>query len=119
MLLSGLIGALFGRYLPDKKYYLLIALAIGFVIGLFGEIGLAYPFFVDINRDLVHIPMVTPYSLFFLHPSIALLDFSRLHYTPLVIPPVVSVTFVAAGIGGVLLGYVIGYRLRPPIRVID
>jgi len=25
----------------------------------------------------------------------------------------------AAGIGGVLLGYVIGYRLRPPIRVID
>lgn len=96
-----------------------MAMLIGFVLGLFGEMGLAYPFFVGVNHDLVHIPLVTPYSFFFLHPSITLLNFSRLHNTPLVIPQIVSVAFVAACVGGVLLGYAIGYRLRPPIRVID
>ncbi|MHA2065441.1 MAG: hypothetical protein ACXABY_13780 [Candidatus Thorarchaeota archaeon] len=119
MLLSGLIGVLFGRYLSDKKYYLIIALAIGFVLGIFGEIGLVYPFYIDVQRGIVHIPEMTPIGFFFLHPNIKLLDLSVWYNAPLVIPPIVHATFVAAGIGGALLGYLVGYNWQPSIKVIE
>ncbi len=119
MLLSGLIGFLFGRYLSDKKYYLFIPLVLGVVLGFFGHLGLVYPFYIDVQRNIIVIPEFTYYGFFFLHPSLKLLDIPTLLNTPLTIPPIVHVVFVTASVGGVLIGYTIGCKLKPPIRLIE
>ncbi|MHA2042315.1 MAG: hypothetical protein ACW975_10670 [Candidatus Thorarchaeota archaeon] len=119
MLLSGLIGVLFGRYLSDKKHFLVIALVIGFVLGIFGEMGLVYPFYIDIQRDIVHIPEMAFYGFFFLHPNIKLLDLPIWYTDPLILPPIIHVVFVVASVGGALLGYLVGYNWQPSIKVID
>lgn len=103
MLLSGLIGAVFGRYLSGKKRYLITPLMLGFVIGLFGKMGLVYPFFLQLN------PEFTNFELFFLHRSFKLLEIPPLANPPFTIPPIVYVIFVTASVGGALLGYAIGY----------
>ncbi|MFW9861576.1 MAG: hypothetical protein ACFFEX_18290 [Candidatus Thorarchaeota archaeon] len=111
--MSGLIGALFGRYLSGKKLYLIIALTLGFVIGLFGQMGLVYPFYIRLDIDFIF------YELFFLHPSFKLLDIPPLVNPPFTVPPIVHIIFVTASVGGVLLGYAIGNKLKPPMRVSD
>jgi hypothetical protein len=110
MLLSGLIGALFGRYLSGKKLYLIIALMLGLVIGLFGQMGLVYPFLIELNPESTH------YDLFFLHRSFKLLEIPTLVSPPFAIPQIVYVMFVIASVGGVLLGYAIGNIRKPPIK---
>ena len=81
MLLSGLIGALFGRYLSGKKLYLIIALILGLVIGLFGQMGLVYPFYIVLNPEFTH------YDLYFLHRNFKLFEIRILN--PLAIPQIV------------------------------
>ena len=112
MLLSGLIGTLFGRFLSGKKLYLIIALMLGFVIGLFGQMGLVYPFYIELNLEFTH------YEFFFLHRNFKLLEIPPLINPPFTIPPIVHVMFVTASVGGVLLGYAIGNIRKPPIKSI-
>jgi hypothetical protein len=103
MLLSGLIGAIFGRYLSGKKRYLIIPLMLGFVIGLLGQVGLVYPFYIELNPEFTH------YELFFLHPNFKIFDIPTLISPPFAVPPIIYVIFVTASVGGILLGYAIGY----------
>jgi hypothetical protein len=110
MLLSGLIGVLFGRYLSGKKLYLIIALMIGLVIGLFGQMGLVYPFYIGLNPESTH------YELFFLHRIFKLFEIPTLTSPPFAVPPILYAIFVTASVGGVLLGYAIGNIRKPPIK---
>jgi hypothetical protein len=110
---------LFGRYLSGKKHYLIIALVIGFEHGILGEMGLVYPFYIGAQRDIVHIPEMTPIGFFFLHPSIKLLDLSIWNNAQLVILPIVHVTLLTAGLVRALLGYLVEYNWQPSIKVID
>ncbi|MHA1926885.1 MAG: hypothetical protein ACXABV_07680 [Candidatus Thorarchaeota archaeon] len=107
MLLSGLIGVLFGRYRSYKRFFLLIALAIGFVVGLCGHLGLVYPFFIYYQIYAPAIPgYIDPYGFYFLHPNYMLFEFTVGFGS---IPLIVSVAFVSISIVGVLIGYLIGH----------
>lgn len=75
--------------------------------------GLVYPFYIKLNPEFTH------YELFFLDANFKLFEIPTLTSPLFAIPPIVYAIFVTASMGGVLLGYAIGNKLKPPMRVSD
>lgn len=106
MILSILVGVAFRRYLPDDLDHLVRALIIGAVLGLLGNLGLVYPFFISVDHGQVTIPEVTPFGFYFVMPLFKLFTFTLPFDAPYTIgPPFVTILFVSISLVGVLIGH--------------
>ncbi|MFX1602618.1 MAG: hypothetical protein ACFFCK_03975 [Promethearchaeota archaeon] len=113
MLLSIIVGVAFRKYLPENRDYLIRAQVIGLVLGLLGHLGLVYPFFVSVDRELITIPEVTAFGFYFVLPSLKLFSYTLPFDYPFAIgPPLVTLLFVIISLMGVMIGYRIGPRKK-------
>lgn len=114
MLVSVVCGIIISKVVRDRNFSFLAALVIGTSIGFLGAIGifgLVYPFYIAVNSDVVTIPEVVPYAVYFLIPQIKIYSFTS-DWGSFSIPllPIVAFIFVIISIVSVLFGQIVGRK---------
>jgi hypothetical protein len=114
MILSFVCGVVISKYVKAWRISILIAVLVGTFIGVLGAIGVfgvAYPFYIAVDPDVVSVPEIVPFAVFFFVPQIKVYTFSSGWLSgavPLV--PLVIALFVTTSIIIVIFGDYAGKR---------
>jgi len=114
MIVSILCGIVISKFVRERNITFLAAIVIGTLIGFLGAIGvfgMVYPFYIAVDTDVVHIPELVPFGVYFIIPQIKIFSFSSAWLSsvmPLV--PLLAILFVITSIVSVFVGYTIERR---------
>jgi uncharacterized membrane protein (DUF373 family) len=113
MFLSFVCGIIISKFVKDRSMSFLAAIAIGALIGIlgaFGVFGVTYPFYIAADPDIISIPEVVPFGVYFVARQIKIYSFSSgwLSSSPFI--PLLAIVFIIASIVSVLIGQLAGNK---------